>query len=73
MTILILSSNSVDEAVLASWGSRILFSGYAFEFYLSELANLVSDKIQILLHPFFFSFVVSVNLSYNELGITMNI
>jgi hypothetical protein len=39
-----------------------------FEFYFSELAHLVSDEIQILLHAFFLSFVVSVNLSYNELG-----
>uniref|UniRef100_A0A2N9E6T9 Uncharacterized protein n=1 Tax=Fagus sylvatica TaxID=28930 RepID=A0A2N9E6T9_FAGSY len=47
------------------------FTSMAFEFYLSELAHLVSDEVQRLLNAFFLSFFVSVNLSYNELGITV--
>jgi hypothetical protein len=50
-----------------------MFSRNVVELYLSEPAYLVLNEVQILLYAFFLSFVVSVNLSYNELGITVYI
>ncbi len=50
-----------------------MFSWYTSDFYSLELAYLVLDKVEKSLHSFFFSLVVSIDLSHNELRIGMDV